>query len=161
MNPETIMRIVITLICLYALATLARASFLRHVACDQIDLTRMADAILQCENTPWEKIGLYGERSSYQITECVWKQHTIAAFTWASDPHPACRRMVDKLVIAHLAWICRTLKADGYTLTPYIVAEVWKGGIGRFRRMQMRPPDIQYAIRCNNLYAENRLASSK
>ena len=161
MNPETIMRIVITLICLYALASLARASFVRHVAYDQIDLTRMADAILQCENTPWTTPGASGERSSYQITEAVWKQHTTAAFSWASDPRPEWRRFTDKLVIAHLAWICQRIKLRGYTLTPWAVAAFYKGGYGRFFNGPLRDSDVRYAVRCENLYAENRLASGK
>lgn len=122
-----------------------------------IDLSRMIAAIQATENTPRNVIGAAFERSEFQITPDVWREHTTAPFDWASRSDPKCVAETRFVMEKHLIKIIMFISdVRGYSMTPYTVACIYKGGMRRWYENRLRPQDLDYAHRCANLYADSQ-----
>lgn len=121
---------------------------------DHIDLPSMMAAIVAVENTPRYLPGRNGERSEFQLTEAVWRQHSRMPFSWASSNKPHCIQETQRVVRAHLKWIFRCLHSDGQVITPYSVGAIYKVGWKHFCEFQLTPEDQEYAYRIATVYQE-------
>lgn len=148
---------------LWFFASDAKAQEIRYqvpqIPCE-VSIPKLKAMIRAVENTPWDFIGLAGERSSYSILEDTWKMWSLRPFTWASSYEPMCQKETELVVSKHLAYIKGVLRKKGYTQTPYTVACIWKGGEARWAAHKLRFVDTEYAKRAMNLYfAVNQVTS--
>jgi hypothetical protein len=100
-------------------------------------------------------IGKHGERSRYQITERVWRQHMGSnPFTWATnrpDIATAVAHVHVKRLIEYLP--------QGRGKDVIWVAIAWHSGVtrastGRFRSTAHAKESLEYATRVKNIYDE-------
>lgn len=119
-----------------------------------VDVVKMLEAIKLVENTPREVIGSAGERSEYQITQDVWEEHSTLPFNWANSSKPRCVQETRRVANAHINKAIKLLIRDGQTVTVYSVAAIWKAGWRRFKHMELRQADVEYSVRCVNIYQE-------
>lgn len=117
------------------------------------DIARMMEAIAAVEDSKHYQTGICGERSIYQITQTVWEAHSNEPFVLASVYSEASNREITKVVRRHIQWIrdrMHHLHLEGSEA--YQVALVWKAGYSRCLAKKIRPVDIDYAKRCENVY---------
>jgi hypothetical protein len=108
------------------------------------------EAIHQLENPrDTHAPGQYGELGPYQFKEQVWRVYTREPFARALD-----RRAADAVAVKHYNWIKGQLERLGLTVSPYLVALVWNGGMGAV--LGDNPPSaaVDYASRAANIAAE-------
>lgn len=120
----------------------------------EVTIPKLKAMIRAVEHTPWDFVGLAGERSSYGILEATWKMWSLKPFTWASSYDPMCVDETERVVSKHLAYIKGVLRKQGYTHTPYSVALFWKAGETRFTEHRTRFVDTEYAKRAMNIYED-------
>lgn len=115
-------------------------------------IPKMKAALRAVENTPWTVRGQSNEVTSYQIMPQVWREWSLMPVEEAARDTPEARQEAEFVVSKHLAWIRRCVERQGYTVTPYTIALVWKAGYGRFVAYKTRFQDVQYAQRAANVY---------
>jgi hypothetical protein len=94
-----------------------------------------------------ELIGPRGERSRYQISETVWRQHR----RWAAFDRCRGHAAYD-VAFAHLRWLDAKLPTNHTARREYVLSWVWHGGLSSWDRKSARLHD--YANRVSNLYRE-------
>ncbi len=108
------------------------------------------EAIHQLENPRDSSIpGLFGELGPYQFKEQTWRRYTRAPFTEALD-----RRASDAVAVKHYDWIKGQLERLGVTVSPYMIALVWNGGMGAVLGENPPAAALDYAARAANIAAE-------
>lgn len=122
----------------------------RHA--EPLDSDRLLWAIEQAENTPHDRIGRHGERSSYQITAAVWAEHSTFPFRDASSNRLVCRAEARRVALRHLESIRVRLALWEIPDKPVWVALCWNGGINALLRNAATPATHDYARRVSNLY---------
>jgi len=90
-------------------------------------------------------IGKAGERSKYQITRAVWREHSTKPFTEATND-PAMATIVAVSHINHC--IVPFLQRNEFPVNAESVARCWKAGCRGFTLGR----GIRYGERVNNLY---------
>lgn len=114
------------------------------------DDAKFLQAVLEVETAgEFWRIGENGERSAYQITAEVWYTYTDVPFVYAS--YKDYEDSTYFVALSHLRWIKKTL---GDELTVETAAQVWNGGLGAYRRKQLKPRTIDYARRVRNIYEQ-------
>jgi hypothetical protein len=108
-----------------------------------VDLSRLLTCIAEVESgNRDDKVGSHGERSRYQITEVVWKQHTTL-------PFDRCHGfMAEYVARKHLLWLVE----NGVTPLPFPLALAWNGGLERWKAGKVFQRHHNYASRVNSLY---------
>lgn len=116
------------------------------------------------------KVGRSGERSRYQISYVVWKQHQILTHKdseWMCWYWQVCCKGEDADIVAlkHIKWLDRHLPrvtTDETLFRHYALAWAWNGGLTDWsRRDKPFHVSTQKRLRCNdfatrvtNLYSE-------
>lgn len=119
---------------------LALAAFsLIHPA--PIDHARFFRSIEQVEGTPWSEPG-----GALGLSRATWAQHSRLPYRYASLPEWAM-----PVAELHLAWLCRSLRADGFQVTPYTAGVCWRHGFERGKAL-IPSPVPGYGERVQNLY---------
>jgi hypothetical protein len=159
MNPDYIMRSVALLLFLavaFGLLALGTAAAKEMPSPPFVfNPEKLMAAIAAVENTPRNKQGASGERSEFQLTEDVWDEHSRHPFWWASSDQPTHRLETLRVVRAHLSRLYRLISHEESTrLSEYAIFAAYKGGWTRFHENRIRPADIDYALRCLNVYAQ-------
>jgi hypothetical protein len=126
------------------------------VAKPPVDMVRMAGAIEAVENTPNEKVGLYGERSRFQITREVWQRHSAMPFEYASSNRLVCRAEVTRVAMEHLHWLRIRLAIHNIPETPYYIALAWGAGVAKTVSGTASANKRDYAQRAENLYVAGK-----
>lgn len=121
------------------IVTLVASAFVAPI--HDVQVTSLLDAIRQVEGHPWTDPG-----GAYAIQPSTWRQHTKLPYRLASVATHA-----TAVAERHLAWLARSLAADGFPVTPYTLAGCWRFGFEGFKRRRGQP--IDYATRVTNLYA--------
>jgi hypothetical protein len=118
------------------------------------------EAIHQLENPRDSDLpGNLGELGAYQFREQTWKMHTAAPFRRALD-----RRSSDAVAVKHYDWIKAELEKRGITVTPYMIALAWNGGIKAVLEGHPPAPAVDYASRAANLalyFEKSELADAR
>lgn len=120
----------------------------------ELDSFRLAAAIKQVEGAQPETIGPMGERSEFQVTATVWRQHSSQPFATASSSRPTSRAEAHRVAVAHLKWCAERLAANGQPQTPFMVALAYGAGVSAAVRGTASREKRGYARRCANLYGE-------
>ncbi len=108
------------------------------------------EAIHQLENPRDSDVpGPYGELGPYQFREETWRRYTRAPFVRALD-----RRASDAIAVKHYDWIKVQLERLGVTVSPYMIALVWNGGMGAVLGENPPAAALDYAARAANIAAE-------
>ena len=118
-------------------------------------------AIAMVENSPQHRIGAHGERSVYQITERVWRQHMGSIpFTWCTTSKSTATVCAQK----HIAWIRPRLITGerfkncdpAYPVgdSPYCIGVAWNAGLDAFNAGTAPYESILFGERVSNLYLE-------
>jgi hypothetical protein len=125
-----------------------------------VDLSLLLHCIAEVETgNDDSKVGKGGERSRYQISETVWRQHqdlTHNSREWMTWYFQQCCKGEDAQDIAlrHLRWLDRHI----LRITPierdfraFALAWCWKGGLSSWGKAFSIPLN-NYAVRVTNLY---------
>lgn len=129
-----------------------------------VDLSLLLHCIAQVESGDDDsKIGPKGERSRYQISERVWRQH------WSTAPFSCCHGMVATITAdLHVDWLDRKLSYGVWdTFKAYPLAWCWHGGLESWtdynsnrKSMSLNTRNTvrlsNYATRVCNLYDDAR-----
>lgn len=101
-------------------------------------------AIAQVESGGNDRlIGTSGERSKYQISATVWRQHT-------KEPFSRCRgKRATEIATKHVRWLQR--RVGNYRDDAYIVAYAYHVGLSSW---EYNPKHRDYACRVRSLYWE-------
>lgn len=93
-------------------------------------------------------IGKHGERSRFQITEAVWKQHTNVSFVkYAKNPGIA-----RNVATRHVERLTPLIEKRRVEVDPVSLALAWRYGIKGMNRAKNTRPGQDYAIRVHNIY---------
>lgn len=119
-----------------------------------LDVPRLAEAIRLAEATPNEHVGAAGERSSWQITPAVWREHSSAPHWWASSERMVCRAETRRVVLRHLDRLRVRLATARPSLpdTPFYVALAWAAGPTATLTGTASGAKLEYAARAQNCY---------
>lgn len=121
------------------------------------DEQRLLRAIAEVETgwtdlmAPCPRIGKYGERSAWQLTETVWRRYETAPFYEASRDAGAAMTVAT----LHLRWLVAELKKRDLIPTPFLIALGWNGGPRAWKTMSERVRS--YASRVRNIHQERCL----
>ena len=108
---------------------------------EHIVTARLLNAIQQVEGHKWSDPG-----GALAIQPATWRQHSHLPYRFASlRPH------AEQVARRHLEWLAKSLRDDGWPVTPYALAACWRFGFEGYKR---RNAHIDYAIRVQNLYFE-------
>ena len=114
-------------------------------AYSQTNYDVLVDSISQVES-PQGKMGKAGERTTFQFTRAVWKQHSTLPFVQSQQNPVEARRVA----IAHCQWLSRNV----YSPTPYRIALAWNAGATAANRNSVNRRQADYARRVVNIYEE-------
>lgn len=110
----------------------------------QVDMQRLLRCIREVEGHKWSDPG-----GVYAIQPITWRQHSRLPYRYASEPGIA-----DEVAERHLAWLAKSLRADGVAVTAFSLGGCWRWGLEGFKR-RMRATTLEgtnYAARVHNLY---------
>ena len=117
-----------------------------------LSLVFMLAALVLGEHTPQSVVGDHGERSVYQITEGVWRQHMGDLPFEYCTTRPATARECAR---RHVHWIQRQLaRASLDAQDPRLIALVWNAGWTRFHEDRIPRSSAEFAEYVTNLYRE-------
>lgn len=122
----------------------------QEIRADTINVDKLLDCIAQVETGRVDKArGAAGERTRWQITHTVWKQHSKLPFN-SSKPE------AERIARAHIAWIRTNLARNGFPDWPYLIAVAWNGGMSVAYKAD-RPRRVEdYASRVTRLYVHSQ-----
>lgn len=106
-----------------------------------IDCARFLAAIVQIEDHHWPDPG-----GAYAIQRPTWRQHTRLPYALASD-----KRHADHVARLHIAWLSRSLAADGWPVNAYTLGGAWRWGLEGFKE-RAAVGRVDYGERVWNLY---------
>lgn len=106
-----------------------------------VNNARLLACIRMIEGHAWTDAG-----GAYGIQLATWRQHTRLPYALASRKEHA-----DRVAELHLRWLARSLRDDGYEVTPYTLAGCWRWGLEGFKSRSRAT--IDYALRVSQLYA--------
>ncbi len=113
----------------------------------QVDLARLLRCIAALETGDhMAKIGLHGERSSWQLTRKAWNQMSTKPWSDAFD-----RKIAEGVAGKYLAYLNAELIRRGVCATPYRLAVCWRVGLNGIHS----DGAMNYGRRCENLYNEH------
>lgn len=113
-----------------------------HVApTPAINVDQFLWAIMQMEGHRWADPG-----GAYAIQLKTWRQHTRMPWALASDKQHA-----DHVAALHLAWLSRSLAADGWPVNAYTLGGAWRWGLEGFKA-RAALGRVDYGERVWNLY---------
>lgn len=111
-----------------------------------INTLLLALALVESNNNDYA-VGSSGERSRYQITERVWKQHTKYDFKkWAHQKGTA-----RTVAICHVKWL-QAHVPKCYHDDPYYLALCWRYGRSGASKRYWHYHQNSYAQRVANIY---------
>lgn len=97
-------------------------------------------------------IGRHGERSRYQITRTVWRQHMgRLPFVQCTTKPKLARQCAER----HLGWLVK----NGVVKTSHPLAYSWNLGLFRYNYKPINWSSYSYAVRVDNTY--HRLMKEK
>ena len=109
------------------------------------DNARFLAAIAAVEGHRWQDAG-----GVYAIQPGTWSDHSRRPYAFASQPIYA-RDVADR----HIAWLSRTLRANGYPVNAYTLACCWRFGFTGFtQRARQGGGAVEYGERVWNLYQD-------
>ena len=116
----------------------------------KFDHNRFLHALAEVESgDDPNKVGAAGERTRWQITPEVWKQHLLNwPFAKFSGFHALARKCADM----HLRWLIRSLEVDGVCITPSTLATCWRFGLHGGMELIKAGKIPDSANRVRNLY---------
>lgn len=112
-----------------------------------VDIPRFLSCIRQIEGHAWSDPG-----GAYAIQSSTWRQHTRIPWRLASVKAHA-----DHVAALHIAWITRSLLADGYPVNAYTLAGCWRRGLEGFKLRAKHGAGCDYATRVWNLYTSGHI----
>lgn len=107
-----------------------------------VDVPRFLACVCQVEGHRWEDPG-----GAYAIQAATWRQHTRLPYRLASVKVHA-----DHVAALHLAWLTRSLLADGFPVNAYTLAGCWRWGLEGFKA-RAKFGRMEYGERVWNLYS--------
>lgn len=119
---------------------------------DPLDTDRLLWAIEQAENTPHDRVGRDGERSSFQITAAVWAKYSTFPFFQASSNRLVCKAEARRVAKCHLDSLRVQLAGWELPDTPRMVALAWTAGMWATVNGTASAAKRDYAGRCASLY---------
>lgn len=116
-----------------------------------VDLSRLLDCIAQVESGRDDaKVGRSGERSKYQIKECVWRQHLQHELYWLPRFETECYGSVaERVAKKHIKWLHSLIGPR-----PYAIVLAWNVGYKNWQRSNFNQHNTTFANRVMNLYNE-------
>lgn len=108
-----------------------------------VDLLRFLECVSSVETgNDDSKVGKSGERSKYQISLIVWRQHT-------TQPFYLCKgTLATAIAIRHVVWLKRNLLIK----TPHWLAYAWNAGLASAAAPHVNTNAYNFAQRVENLY---------
>ncbi len=108
-------------------------------------------------------VGKAGERSRFQISESVWRQHAGEKGVTAGDfaTNAATHEVAHRVAEAHVVWLARQLEAHKRPVTVEALALAWHLGAVGERNGPHTPAQVDYAARVAALYAESVASQPK
>ncbi len=107
------------------------------------DNSKFLAAIIQVEGHRWHDAG-----GAYAIMPATWSDYTRRPYAMAS-----LKIYADDVAARHIAWLSRTLRAEGYPVNAYTLACCWRFGYAGFvARAKQGGGAMEYGERVWNLY---------